>query len=311
MSHLTQEQRCHIFTLKKRNVSHRAIAKELKVHHSTVYREIERNSGKRGYCYKQAHNKAVKRRWNINKKTIPISTWQLVVEKLVLQWSPEQISGWLKLHNIYISHESIYTYILKDKKGGGYLWKHLRHKSKKYNRRMGNNRGRGIIPDRIPISERPSEVALKERFGDIEVDTIIGKNHAGALITMTDRCTKYTWIKHVNKRDANTVADLIIETLKSYPIRTITSDNGKEFAKHAHIAHSTQSNFYFATPYHSWERGLNEHHNGLIRQYFPKKTDFSIITQQEVDFVASRINNRPRKILQYRSPQEIIDQMLI
>ncbi len=311
MSHLTQEQRCQIFVLKKSNFSYRAISKELKVHPSTVSREIQRNSGKRGYRYKQAHEKSVLRRQKIDKKKISLATWNLVVEKLALRWSPEQIAGRLKLQNIYISHESIYSYVWKDKNNGGCLWKFLRHHGKKYNKRLGKNKGRGIIPDRIPISQRPSEVALKKRFGDIEIDTMVGKNHKGALITMVDRCTKYTWIKQANKADSQTVADHIISTLKHYPIKTITSDNGKEFAKHGSIASSTKSNFYFATPYHSWERGLNEHHNGLIRQYFPKKTDLSIITQQDVDIVAFNLNNRPRKILNYYSPQEIIDRMLI
>lgn len=311
--HLTQDQRCHISILLKRDFSIRAIAKELKVHHSTISREIQRNSGKRGYRKKQAHLKAVNRRSKIAKRKIHPTVWKRVLEMLEEKWSPEQISGRLRKEAVFISHETIYKYVWIDKKTRGILYKNLRHTGKKYNKRSSKKAGRGIIPNRIGIEERPVAVKLKQRFGDLEVDTIVGKNHKKGIVSIVDRSSKYLWLGLLDRITAENTAQEIIKQLqvvsKQSLIHTITSDNGKEFSKHQIIATTTHSNFYFANPYHSWERGLNEHTNGLIRQYFPKKTDFGTITQEEVDIVAFKINNRPRKILNYSSPQEIYDQI--
>lgn len=314
-SHLTQNQRYQIFSLRENNLSIRGIARDLECAPSTISRELRRNKGAQRYEPEEAHRKSVRRRQEIIKRRTPITSIKRAIEMLVaVQASPQQIAGRLKLESIMISHETIYKYIWNDKKKGGTLYTHLRHNGKKYNKRSGKNYARGIIPDRVSIEQRPIEVEKKERFGDLEVDTIVGKNHKGAIISIVDRHTKYTWLRIVDRATANNVTQEIIKTLEPFSkdshIKTITSDNGKEFSMHKIIAWATKAFFYFAHAYRSWERGLNEHTNGLVRQYFPKKTDFSTLNQDEVDLVAHKLNNRPRKALNYKSPHEIIDQIV-
>lgn len=225
------------------------------------------------------------------------------------QASPVQISGRLKaLGKTTVSHESIYRMIWKDKAAGGNLYNHLRHRAKKYNKRGGKSAGRGLIPNRVGIEERPKIVEDKERFGDVELDTIVGAGHQGAIMSAVDRASKLTWLKLLERGTAEAVTDAISLCLKSCGkadlINTLTSDNGKEFAYHEEIANLVGGSFYFATPYHSWERGLNEHTNGLVRQYFPKGTNFATLSQDEVLDVQNRLNNRPRKALNFKTPLE-------
>jgi len=207
-------------------------------------------------------------------------------------------------NDIHISHETVYQHILKDKKNGGNLYTHLRRSGKKYKKRCGAKDTRGSIKNRTPISERPPEMEKKERLGDWEGDTVIGKNHKGALVTLVDRVSKETLIAKVNTRKADAVANAVINLLKSnnYPVETITFDNGKEFAYHERIAKKLKAAVYFAEPYSSWQRGLNENTNGLIRQYFPKGSSFEGIEQEDIKQVMEKLNNRPRKGLGFATP---------
>ena len=191
---------------------------------------------------------------------------------------------------IYVVHETIYRYIYYNKANGGKLYTSLRHKNKKYHKRSNDYKARGMIIDRVMIDQRPKIVDKKSRIGDLEIDTVIGKNHIGALVTVVDRKSKFTIIKNVPSKEARIVTQALIE-MTSVPLEgiqpikaithTITSDNGKEFAYHQEVAAALDADFYFANPYHSWERGLNEHTNGLIRQYLPKKSEFTNVSKDD------------------------------
>ena len=297
--------------LLRRGLTQKEIAKELNVSQSTISREIARNSGGKGYRHKQAQEKTEERRRiksEKRKKMKPDLSFFVETKIREFQLSPEQISGYLALQNTFISHESIYKHIWQDKKKGGDLYKHLRRSGKKYNKRAGKLSGRGLIPNRVGIEHRPEIVNQKARIGDIEIDTIIGANHKGAIITIVDRVTKFTWLILIDRATAQEVAKKIIEFLISIKdhLHTITSDNGKEFSAHQDIAKALQIDYYFANPYASWERGLNENTNGLLRQYIPKKTNFSSLTQKDIDKFAFLLNNRPRKSLNYDTPEKVI-----
>lgn len=303
---LTQEQRYQIYALKKMDHSQTDIAKVIGVDRSTISRELMRNTGQRGYRPKQAHQLALSRRPKA-KKQITSETWSAVEEKLRLEWSPEQISGWLKKQGLTsVSHERIYQHILTDKHAGGDLYTVLRCQ-KKRRKRYGSHDQRGQLSDRTSIDERPLEVEERSRIGDLEIDTVIGKGHQGALVTIVDRKSRYTFIKRVPNKQANVVSEATISLLAPYAkkMMTITTDNGKEFAKHKQFAATLDVDVYFAHPYASWERGTNENTNGLIRQYFPKATNFLQVTDEQVAHVVERLNNRPRKTLGFRTPSEV------
>jgi IS30 family transposase len=238
---------------------------------------------------------------------IEASTW-ILIEALIRQdWSPEQVSGWLKEnYGLQISHEWIYQYILTDKHAGGDLHRHLRCQ-KKRRKRYGSYNRRGKLRNRVSIDERPAIVDDRQRLGDWEMDTIIGKGHRHAIVSLTERKSRLALLRKVERKTAQTVADVVIELLKSLPIRTrtITADNGKEFADHERIARDLHTDVYFAHPYSSWERATNENMNGLIRQYFPKKRKFATITEQEINCVIEKLNNRPRKCLGFKSPNQV------
>lgn len=305
---LTQVQRYQISALLKMEHTQTEIANSLGVHKSTISRELKRNRGQRGYRPKQAQQKAQERRAR-NGPPIEEQDWQLVEEKLELDWSPEQISAWLKRErDIQISHESIYQYIYADKRAGGKLYKHLRRK-KKRRKRLGGRDLRGKIPDRVSIEERPEIVEERSRLGDWEVDLIFGKGRKGALVTLTERKSRFTLLRGVASKSAELVSRAVIELLRWVThLETITADNGKEFANHKNISEELELDFFFAHPYASWERGTNENTNGLIRQYFPKARDLSTVTAQEECFVMDRLNLRPRKCLDFLTPYEVFFQ---
>jgi len=299
-THLTQEERYQIYALKRAGITQKVIASILKRSESTISREINRNSGQRGYRPKQAQYKSLMRR-AINARRINDQDWQWSKSKLQEEWSPEQIS-----HFVGISHETIYQRIYQDKSQGGLLWRYLRCQ-KKYKKRYGLLERRGNIPNRLSIEERPSLVNERSRLGDWEGDTIIGKNHKQALVSIVERKSKLTLIHKVARKTAQAVRVAVIDLLKPFKnnVLTITVDNGREFAGHQEIAQQLEANVYFAHPYSSWERGTNENTNGLIRQYFPKHRDFSTITQEEINMVMNRLNNRPRKTLGYKTPNQV------
>jgi IS30 family transposase len=276
---------------------------------STISREISRNTGGRGYRFKQADDKAKTRRSDASKvpQKLTEDMQDTIREKLLEDWSPEQLSGRLKLEGKSISHETIYQFVWRDKHAGGKLYKHLRHRGKRYNKRSSGKAGRGCIPDRVDITARPSIVETKSRIGDWEGDTIIGAKHNGAIVSYVDRHSKFTLLKKIGRKMADLVTQATIDKMADlpHPVRTITYDNGKEFAAHKNIARALNTNCFFATPYHSWERGLNEHTNGLVRQYLPKSTEFTGVSDDEIQAIENRLNNRPRKVLQYKTPFEV------
>jgi len=301
---LTQEQRYQIYALKQVKQANKRIAEILGVHASTVSRELKRNIGKRGYRPKQADQKAQERKHGA-KRRIGSETWEYVEQKVKSEWSPEQVSGRLRSHHgTMISHEWIYQYILADKEAGGYLYKHLRCQ-KRNRKRYGSHDRRGSLPNRRSIEERPGIVAERSRIGDWESDTIIGKGHQQAIVTIVDRKSRYLLMQKVEKRTAEKVGEATITMLSTKACKTVTSDNGKEFANHELIAGILKIDYYFAHPFSAWERGTNENTNGLIRQYFPKHSAFNIITQDHVTTVMDKLNNRPRKCLGFRTPHEV------
>ena len=304
---LTQEERYQIHALLKAGLDQTEIAMVLKRHKSTISREIRRNRGLRGYRPIQAQRLADERRQSRVKPRISTSSWSTVERLLREDWSPEQISLWLKEEcNVAISHEWIYQFVLQDKAAGGDLYRHLRCQ-KQRRKRYGTYGRRGQLVDRISIDERPAVVDSRSRIGDWELDTIIGKGHKQAIVSLTERKSRYTLIKKVKRKTAQLVSDAIISLLSpvSGKVHTLTSDNGKEFAEHKNIANKLDAEFYFAHPYASWERGLNENTNGLIRQYFPKNRDFATIAQSEINKVMDKLNNRPRKCLGIKTPNQV------
>lgn len=307
-SHLTQEQRYQIYALLKEKTPQYRIAEIVGVHKSTISRELCRNAGAYGkYHPAQAHRLALDRRREKVPRRISDETWALVEDWLREEWSPEQIAGWLKVTNLpRVSHERIYQHVQYDRDWRhGDLYKHLRH-GKKRRRRYGSYKRGGPIPDRLGIEERPEIVDQRMRLGDWEIDTVIGKGPE-AVVTIVERRSRLTRIARVACRGAENVEAATLGLLAPLAgkVNTITADNGGEFARHVHMASSLNASFFFAHPYSSWERGLNENTNGLIRQYFPKKTNFRDITDQEIQTVMDKLNNRPRKCLGFKTPNEV------
>ena len=306
---LTFEQRVELKAYLKVGYSQVKIAQLLGVNRSTVCREIKRNTGKRGYRYKQAHQQALGRRIGACKNVRFTAELKEEVRKYIEHdWSPEQICGWLKKNDQpCVSHETIYHFIYADKASGGELYKHLRHRRKKRCNRSQNKGQRGQIPNRVSIELRDPIVETKERIGDWEIDTIIGKKHKGALVTAVERKARFSCIRHVPRKEAALVAKALIDMLLPFKdwVHTITADNGKEFSQHEKIAKELDAKFYFAHPYSSWERGLNENTNGLIRQYFPKNSSLATIDISKVQQVQKKLNERPRKSLDFDTPNNL------
>ena len=304
---LTQEERYQISALLKAGHDQSEIAMILSRDKSTISRELRRNTGLRGYRPKQAQRLADERRESRARYRITDTVWANVAQLLRQDWSPEQISLWLEAEkHISISHEWIYQYVLQDKHYGGDLYRHLRCQ-KQRRKRYGSYSRRGQIVDRISIDDRPAIVEKRSRLGDWELDTVIGKNHQQAIVSLTERKSRFTLIHKVEQKSAQLVTQAIIKLLAPFSdkVITLTSDNGKEFAGHKTIADKLNAKFYFAHPYASWERGLNENTNGLIRQYFPKGSDFTNITQKQISQVMNKLNNRPRKCLGIKTPNQV------
>jgi IS30 family transposase len=307
-THLTQEERYQIHDLQHQGLSLVEIAQQLDRHASTIGRELRRNAGQRGYRPAQAHEKASSRQTSRrNARQFSSAQWEHVAKYLRLTLSPEQVSGRLRSENtLSISHESIYGHIYQDKRRGGDLVTLLRCQ-KGRRKRYGSGRERRGKLNGTCIEQRPKVVDSRSRIGDWEGDTVIGKGHQGALVTLVERKSRYTLARQVSAKQASQVGNAIIEMLRPHRdcCHTLTFDNGKEFADHAFIASCLDAEVYFAHPYCSWERGLNENTNGLLRQYFPKDTNLKLVSQQAVDDAVHLLNHRPRKCLQYRTPHEV------
>jgi len=310
---LTEEDRIEIYAMKQAGKEQNKIAVELSVHPSTISRELARNTGLRGYRPKQAQQKTLHRRFTARKavKMLP-ETIAYIESKLREQHSPEQIAERMKLdpewHGPVVSHERIYQHIWQDKAHDGTLYRHLRIAGTRQRRKRRNSRDmRGTIPNRVGIEKRPKIVERKIRIGDWEGDTVIGKNHQGALVTLVDRKSKLTLIGKVARYTCQAVEQTIISLMELLPRRnyTLTVDNGKEFASHESVAETLAIKVYFADPYSAWQRGLNENTNGLIRQYVPKGSDVRSLTDRQVQHIMQRLNNRPRKALGFLTPNEV------
>jgi len=310
---LTEEDRIEIYAMKQAGKEQNKIAAELGVHPSTISRELSRNTGLRGYRPKQAQQKTLHRRFTACKavKMTP-ETIDYIECKLLQEHSPEQIAERMKLdpgwHGPAVSHERIYQHIWQDKAQGGMLYKHLRIAGTKQRRKRRNSRDmRGTIKNRVGIQERPKIVERRIRIGDWEGDTVVGKNHRGALVTLVDRKSKLTLIGKVDRYTAEAVEKTIISLMELLPRRnyTLTVDNGKEFASHESVADALQIKVYFADPYCAWQRGLNENTNGLIRQYVPKGSNVRSLTYRQINHIMDRLNNRPRKSLGFLTPSEV------
>lgn len=314
MSHLTFEQRYTIAVMYQNGKMKSEIAITIGKDRSVITREIQRNCDKRnGKYYHDLAQRKCKKRHEVKPKSMRLT--QSVKEHIALyldkKYSPEQIAGVAKKEGIAcVSHERIYQYIWEDKKQNGQLYLNLRTQGKRYRKRGAAKDSRGIIKDRVDISTRDPIVEKRERLGDLEIDTIIGKDHKGAIITINDRATGMLKMMKTNGKDAKDLAFNVTRMLQDWKpyIFTITADNGKEFSEHKVIAKELDIEFYFARPYHSWERGSNENLNGLIRQYIPKKTDFNTISDEYIQQIENDLNNRPRKRFNFNTPLNMFHQ---
>ncbi len=300
-THLTQEERYQISTLLREGFSKRYIAWRLNRSPSTISREIARNRARNGYFAKHAH-KLAQRRHCPNPKRIPYDTWVQVIAYLDLQWSPEQIAS-----HVSVSLHSIYRFIQQDKSRDGLLFRNLRFRNQR-KRKYGSIETRGQLANRKSIHDRPAEIEQRSRFGDLEIDTIVGKNHQQSLVSIVDRKTGYLWLKKCSTRKAEEVCQATIRLLKPIKahLNTITADNGKEFSLHEYAAQELDVDWYFADPYSAWQRGTNENTNGLIRQYIRKGSDLNDYTDAYIAEITQRLNHRPRKRLGFKSPSQVL-----
>jgi len=312
--HLTRGERHTISSLRSKGHSTASIASYLNRSKTTISRELKRNANdKGGYSYSVAHSIARYRSRNSScrSRRTDSSSWDFVRQKLTTeQWSPDQIAADLREQGRpTISHETIYRHIYLDQSQQGELHKHLRHRVGRYKSRLLTRDKRGHIKNQRSIEERPAAVAAKLRIGDIKVDTIVGK-HSGSssvLVTLVDRLSRFTLIAKARNKTAEAVSEALLLAAAPYrdKLYTLTYDNGKEFALHQLIDEILETTGYFAYPYSSWERGLNENTNGLIRQYFPKKTNFDDVSDEEIREVQDKLNRRPRKCLDRKTPNSI------
>jgi len=306
---LTFEQRYTIESMLSQHISKAIIARTIGCNASTLYREIKRNITSRGlYRARYAQQLADERKREGHYKTVFTSRMRCFIdEKIKQEWTPEQITGRCREKGIpMVSHERIYQYIWADKKQGGTLYEHLRHGNKKYRKRYASKGSRGQIKDRVSIDQRPAIVDERKRVGDWEMDLIVGKDHKGAALVIVERKTGFLLISKTDGKRAESIKKQAINALAPYKqsVHTLTNDNGKEFALHKEIAARLETQIYFCHPYASWERGLNEYSNKLIRQYLPKNTDLRKVEHEQFALIANKLNHRPRKKLGFKTPLE-------
>jgi len=317
--HLNKEERFYIWNALRTGGSQKDVSATLGRHPSTISREIRRNTARQAKMY-TFHWALELVKWRKQRtadtkyrKLSPELT--LKIEQLIQQYlSPEQVSGYLKQpHHLSISHETIYRYIYSDKARHSRLKPFLRQGNKRRRKRYGSGARASKIPNRVCITERPQVVERKTRIGDWECDTVIGKDRKSVLVTVVDRASLYTCCSRVYSRSAKVVSQAIIRLLKQHKskVETLTFDNGSEFVHHEKIARSLDAKTYFAHPYSSWERGINENTNGLLRQYFPKKTDFRQVSCKQVKDAVESLNNRPRKTRHYLTPNQLFNHSFV
>jgi transposase, IS30 family len=313
--HLTSVQRNQIEVLLQTKTPIKKVSELLDTHKSTIYREIKRNKRPRSYSAGYAQQLSTERKERFGRKRkLTNEMKKSIIEKMTKeQWSPKQIVGYSKINNIpMVSHESIYKLVRQDKKDGGLLWTHTRHWLKHRKRPVSGKQVN--IKNKVSIDLRPSIVDTQGRCGDWEIDTIIGEDGKGAILTITERKTDFLLMEKMESgKQAAGLAKAAIRMLFAYKntVHTITSDNGSEFAEHELIAKKLKANFYFAHPYSSWERGLNEYTNKLIRQYVIKGSNFDLYDSEFIRLVQNKINRRPREKLKFQTPSKIFYASLI
>ncbi len=312
-THFTSDERDALQVLMAQKIDMDILARMIGKHPSSLYRERARNSIHSLYISGKAQAIADRRRKESRGKTVRNNKPLMrCVEKLLRkEYSPEQIVGRIRLEGRHpewhISHETIYQHVYAEAKKGNDLRKHLRQgRKKRHKRSLGKDR-RGIIPDRVFIDARPSIVEKKIRRGDWEGDTVEGASKKGYVTTWVDRSKKYLVASVLKNKTSAGLVDGARKAFRKIPPqfrKTFTVDNGREFARHRDLEKALGGKVYFAHPYHSWERGLNENTNGLLRQYLPKNRTLDDLTQRELDKIVRRLNDRPRKCLGYRTPRE-------
>ena len=306
--HLSREQRYTISAMHKQGCTQKMIAEAIGKDKSVICRELKRNANTKGkYSFEYAHDMATLRKARMRKPRKLFPWVKKEITAMIEQnWSPQQITGRLKLKALPgVSHETIYKIIRRDREQGGTLYKHTRHQLK-HRRRPGG--AKITIKNRISIDQRPEIVNAKGRFGDWEIDTIIGENNKGAIVTMVERRTAYMMMEKLEYgKNAKRLTETVVRMLTAYMrhVHSITGDNGSEFADHESIAKALKTTFFFTHPYSSWEKGLVENTNKLIRQYIPKGANFDDFSEQQIKETQYEINNRPREKLKFYSPKEI------
>ena len=312
---ITPKERYTLGLLRRQGCSDAEIARILGRHRSTIGREVRRNSTNYDGAYRptKAQEYANGRRWTPRRNTrFGPTAWTLVETLLARRFSPEQISGWLRrLEVLEISHETIYIHIWRDKLRGGTLWRHLRQPFKRRKRYASKER-RGRVEGKRHISERPAAVDRRREIGHWEMDTVLGSGDQHCVVSLVERVSGTTLLGKLRRRTAAELNARLMELIETEPalFKTITADNGTEFHSFAEVEKRTGIPIYFATPYHSWERGTNENTNGLIRQYLPKRQSMQRVTQKDCDVIAQELNNRPRKRHAFLSPLERLEPAL-
>jgi len=307
---ITSGERYAIAALRRQGLSHRAIARNLGRAPSTIAREVRRNRSNDGAysAFKACSRTRGRRSRSRRGSQFGPEEWALIEELLALDWSPEQVAGWLARHELLrVSYETIYLRVWRDRRSGGDLWRHMRQAGKRRRKRYGAYDSRGRLAGKRHISERPAEAETRAEVGHWEIDTVMGTEHGrNSVLTLVERATGYTVMGKLARHCAGDATARCVELIARHPGRvlTVTADNGSEFHSYAEIEALSGALFYFATPHHSWERGTNENTNGLIRQYLPKRTSLAGVTQADCDAIAAKLNARPRKRLGYRTPEE-------
>jgi transposase, IS30 family len=312
---LTSEERYIMSHLLKQGFNQSEVARQMDRHRCTISRELSRNSYRgvdSSYRYSRAHREAVaRRRRSRRNRHYTVRDFAIVRRFLKKGWSPEQIVGIIrrfKLMERRMSHETIYQYIWRDKAAGGQLWRYLRQSSKQRRKRYSAYDSRGRLAGKRHISERPSSVETRRIRGHWEIDTVVGRGSKDCIVTLVERKSGYVLIGKLPDRTTRSLNKRCIKLQKREPtlFRTITADNGTEFHQYPEIEKATGTKFFFANPYHSWERGTNENTNGLIRQYIPKGASMKDLTQAQCDRIAKKLNTRPRKRHGFKTPEEIL-----
>jgi IS30 family transposase len=306
---LRAEDRKVIYNMREGGSTQIAIAAAIGFSQGTVSKELSRNQGKSGYRPREASRLAKERARNKSPRS-RVVTGQVRTEvevRLRLKHSPDQISGKLAKQDVAVSHETIYRYVERDKNDGGDLWRNLRINGKRrYRRRSKVGRG-DKIQGRVDIDQRPDEVARRERYGDWEADLIQGGANSGYLLSVYERKSRLGKLFRLGGKNSSETAVGLVMILRKFGVKTITYDNGLEFARHGFVNELLASQSFFCKPYSSWEKGGVENYNGLVRQYFPKGSDFGEITPERLREVENEINDRPRKTLDYACPNDFLD----